>query len=55
MMESIISIATGPQKQIGVGLEVGITGLFVHHQGVERNIPIVRSGNIARIDDCTIG
>jgi hypothetical protein len=32
---------------IGVGTEVVITGLFVHHFGQARNIPIIRTGNIA--------
>lgn len=33
--------------QVGVGDEVFITGLFVNHVGAERNLPIVRVGNIA--------
>jgi hypothetical protein len=34
-------------NEIDVGDEVFITGLFVHHHGVNKNIPIVRIGNIA--------
>ena len=34
-------------KKIGTGDEVFITGLFVHLAGSERNLPIVRMGNIA--------
>ena len=34
-------------QDIGIGDEVFITGLFVHHFGQERNIPIIRIGNIA--------
>jgi hypothetical protein len=47
MTESIITLTSAPQTSIKTGLEVGITGLFVHHYGSERNIPIVRIGNIA--------
>ncbi len=34
-------------ESIGVGDDLFITGLFVHHHGAARNIPIVRVGNIA--------
>lgn len=33
--------------QVGLGDEVFITGLFRHHRGNRRNIPIVRVGNIS--------
>lgn len=36
---------------IGVGEEVFLTGLFVNHYGKERNIPIVRIGNIAAMPE----
>ena len=36
-------------KQIGIGDEVFITGLFVHASGSQRNLPIIRMGNIAMI------
>ncbi len=35
------------EDEIGVGDEVFVTGLFRHHHGNRRNIPIVRVGNIA--------
>lgn len=34
---------------IGIGDDVFITGLFVNHYGAERNIPILRVGNIAAV------
>jgi hypothetical protein len=39
------------REGIGVGDEVFITGLFVNHRGQQRNIPIVRIGNIATMPD----
>jgi hypothetical protein len=40
------------QKEgIGVGDEVFITGLFAHVSGSNRNLPIVRMGNIAMMPD----
>ncbi len=36
---------------IGVGDEVIIIGLFRHHHGQTRNIPIIRVGNIAAMDE----
>jgi len=38
-------------KGIGIGDEVFITGLFVHHVGRSKNLPIVRTGNIAMIPE----
>lgn len=35
------------QKHIGLGDEVAIIGLFRQHHGKQRNLPIVRVGNIA--------
>lgn len=35
------------QQTIGIGDEVFLTGLFVNHHGKNRNLPIVRVGNIA--------
>ena len=35
------------EKNIGVGDEVFITGLFAHHFGRESNVSIIRMGNIA--------
>ena len=37
--------------QVGLGDEVFITGLFKHHYGESRNIPIVRTGNIASLTE----
>lgn len=36
---------------IGVGDEIAVTGLFVSHSGTERNIPIVRIGNLAAMPE----
>lgn len=36
---------------IGAGDEVFITGLFANHYGEHRNLPIVRTGNIALMSD----
>ena len=36
---------------VGLGDEVFITGLFKHHSGVKRNIPIVRVGNLAALSE----
>jgi hypothetical protein len=38
-------------KGIGIGNEVFITGLFAHHKGNAKNIPIVRMGNVAMISE----
>jgi hypothetical protein len=38
-------------EQISVGDEVFLPGLFHHHPGSERNIPIVRIGNIAAMPE----
>lgn len=35
------------EQEVGQGDAVSITGLFRHHHGVDRNIPIVRTGNLA--------
>ena len=51
MNEHLISMRRAPGEQIRVGSPVGLTGLFVHHHGSSRNIPIVRSGNIAAMPD----
>lgn len=39
------------QNEIDVGDEVIITGLFKHHQGTNKNLPIIRIGNIASMGD----
>jgi hypothetical protein len=49
---SIIATDDVIKKQsIGVGDELFITGLFVHHSGQAHNIPIIRVGNIAAMPD----
>lgn len=35
------------ENEVGLGDEVFVTGLFKHHHGTKRNIPIVRVGNLA--------
>ena len=47
MTESLINVSAAKNSGIGLGQEVSLAGLFVHHQGSTRNIPIVRSGSIA--------
>ena len=37
--------------EIGLGDEVFISGLFQHHFGTRRNIPIIRIGNLAALDE----
>jgi hypothetical protein len=39
------------KHEIGAGDEIFITGLFVHHAGMAKNLPIIRTGNIAMIPD----
>jgi len=43
----ILTAALVKELDIGVGEEVMITGLFAHHVGNTRNVPIVRVGNLA--------
>lgn len=38
-------------NEVGLGDEVFITGLFRHHHGNRRNIPIVRVGNLAALGE----
>jgi hypothetical protein len=46
-MNHCITKAKIQENEIGIGEEVFITGLFRHHTGKNKNIPIVRVGNIA--------
>jgi hypothetical protein len=39
------------RHEIALGEEVFIVGLFRHHRGKKRNIPIVRVGNLAALDE----
>lgn len=44
-------IAKQPQHKIGVGNEVAIIGLFANVIGEEKNLPIVRMGNVAMMPE----
>jgi hypothetical protein len=39
------------RHEVGLGDEVFITGLFRHHHGQAKNIPIVRVGNLAALSE----
>ena len=39
------------KEEIGVGDDVFLTGLFANHYGAQRNIPIVRIGNVASMPE----
>jgi hypothetical protein len=39
------------KEKIGIGEEVFLTGLFIHHMGAKRNIPIIRVGNISAMPE----
>lgn len=39
------------EHEVSLGEEVFIVGLFRHHHGQKRNIPIVRIGNLAALDE----
>jgi hypothetical protein len=39
------------KEQIGLGTEVFLVGLFAHHFGKRKNIPIVRVGNISAMPE----
>ena len=39
------------EEEIGIGEETFIVGMFVHHHGNTKNIPIVRIGNIAAMPE----
>jgi hypothetical protein len=49
------SLAATPQnladQEVGVGDEVFISGLFRHHFGNKKNIPIIRVGNLAALNE----
>ncbi len=38
-------------NEVGLGDEVFVVGLFRHHHGTQRNIPIVRVGNLAALTE----
>lgn len=39
------------KEEIGVGDDVFLTGLFANHYGMQRNLPIIRIGNIAAMPE----
>lgn len=39
------------EQEVALGDEVFVAGLFRHHVGEKRNIPIIRTGNIAAFDE----
>lgn len=46
--------STFEENEAGPGDEMIITGLFKHHTGDSRNIPIVRVGNLAAMNEVTV-
>ena len=50
-MAGSLTDAVISEQQVGPGEEVFVTGLFVSHFGRERNIPIIRTGNIAAMPE----
>jgi hypothetical protein len=48
---SFFTPAITSEHEITLGEEVFITGLFRHHHGKMRNIPIIRVGNLAALDE----
>ena len=51
VIESAVDQTVIEGEKIGAGDEVFITGLFVNHTGKNRNLPIVRTGNIAMMPE----
>ena len=49
--EMFLSDEIFTKQDIGVGDEVFLTGLFAHLSGSQRNMPIVRIGNLAMMPD----
>jgi hypothetical protein len=50
-LEMLASQEIIKKENIGVGDDVFLTGLFSNHYGSERNIPIIRVGNIASMPE----
>ncbi len=46
-----ITPATWASQEVGLGDEVFVAGLFHHHFGKRRNIPIVRIGNLIALNE----
>lgn len=49
--EEVVTDRVITMHDIGIGDEVAFPGLFVHHSGQGRNIPIMRSGTLAAMAD----
>jgi hypothetical protein len=49
LLESVATEEFLKKKKLGIGENLFLTGLFRPHKGVGRNIPIVRTGNIAAL------
>jgi len=50
-LKSFVSKESIVEENIGVGSEVSITGLFKPHNGWTKNVPIIRVGVIAAMDE----
>lgn len=50
-LSGIVTPEVIESEQIGHGSEVFLVGLFAHHSGKQRNIPIIRVGNIAALPE----
>jgi hypothetical protein len=50
-MKMCTTQTTFAENEVELGDEVFISGLFRHHYGKRRNVPIIRVGNLAALDD----
>jgi hypothetical protein len=50
-LESSVSKGLIAEEQIGPGEDVFVVGLFLHHAGANRSLPVVRVGNIAAMPE----
>jgi hypothetical protein len=51
VMPSSAMIKTSEMSDVPLGSDVMVAGLFSHHSGTDRNIPIVRSGSLACVTE----
>ena len=49
--EMIMSDEVIKKEGIGIGYEVNMVGLFHYHPGLRKNLPLLRTGNIAMMPD----
>jgi len=49
--EQCVSTQVAKDESIGIGDPLFITGLFVNHSGKQKNLPIIRMGNIAAMPE----